>query len=548
MDFLRSLTGAPARRQDQRIIFPKIDWNINESNTFSASYNRLRTSAPNGFTSRSVDTIGLASVGNDFVEIDSFNARLTSTLTPTILNEVRFQLSRELNQSILGDLTAGEEAQAARATTLVNGRLPEIFITGGLTFGTRAFFQRQSFPDEKRFQIADIVTVSRGNHTLKFGTDFKRDKDFIDNLFQGFGAYSYSNLGDFLSDFIVRRRGRPTTPAERRDCPRRRRPLNRRYGSYAQAFGLTAYEFSTPDIAFFVQDDWRVTPRLTLNLGLRYDYQSYSNPQVPNTAAATLVAGQTRYTQAEANALIARTTVFPKDKNNWAPRLGFAWDVNGDGKTSVRGGFGIFFGRVPNTFLASAIVNTGAPGSQIAVTGISPTTVLNSATGAVIPTPIYPNTLTGVPFRSTNIVTLANNFENPKVYEFDLVLEREIAANTVASISYIFSGGHNLPAYIDQNLPLPTAIRTYTISGGDFNGLSIHDALLRGPASHLQRRADSRNPERRRVQVPRDGASAQSSLHQWPAVPDQLHLLEGHRHGPALRHVRSFKPDGYQPV
>ncbi|HKS30648.1 MAG TPA: TonB-dependent receptor [Pyrinomonadaceae bacterium] len=479
LDFLRSLTGATPRRQDQLILFPKVDWNINQNHQFMASYNRLRTEAPNGFTSRSVDTIGAASVGNDFVNIDSFTARLTSTLTPTLLNEFRFQLSHELNQSILGDLTTGENALAATATKLVNGRLPEVFLSGGLTFGTRAFFQRQLFPDENRIQFADSMTYSRGNHTLKFGGDYKRDRDKIDNLFQGYGAYSFNNLADFLSDYIAPG-GTPNNANPAAGAPAAATALNRRYSSYAQAFGLTAYEFSTPDYAFFVQDDWRVTPRLTMNLGLRYDYQSYSQPQVPNTATAILTAGQNRYTQAEANAIIAQTTRFPKDKNNWAPRLGFAWDINGDGRTSLRGGFGIFFGRVPNTFIASGIVNTGAPGSQIAVTGISPTTTLLDATGAAIPTPTFPNTLSGVPSRSSNIVTLGDNFENPKVYQVDLILEREIARNTVVSISYVFSGGRNLPAYIDLNLPRPTAIRTYTVVGGEFDGRSFTTPFFAG--------------------------------------------------------------------
>src|SRR5262249_14238994 len=159
-------------------------------------------------------------------------------------------------------------------------------------------------------------TASLGNHTLKAGFDIKFTKDNISNLRTEYGAYSYNSLADFITDYTTAING--LTP-------------QKRWGTYQQSFGLRDYTLKTPDYAFFCQDDWRVTPRLTLNLGIRWDYQQFPDPQFPNTLrpilnTATSVIPQ-RYTQDDANAIIDRTGRFPSDKNNFGPRVGFAWDI-----------------------------------------------------------------------------------------------------------------------------------------------------------------------------------------------------------------------------
>src|SRR5687768_11891886 len=121
-----------------------------------------------------------------------------------------------------------------------------------------------------------------GNHTLKFGGDVNRVSDLLDNLFQEGGAYSYSNVVDFISDFAI--------------------PSGRRYSSYGQGFGPSAFFFKTTDYNFFIQDDFRVSPKLTVNLGLRYEYEQLPEPQIPNPA-------------------VAQTSVFPADRTTSAHAL-----------------------------------------------------------------------------------------------------------------------------------------------------------------------------------------------------------------------------------
>src|SRR5687767_5882734 len=351
LNFLSSLTGPVPRTGDQKLFLPKVDWNINEQNTLTVSYNRLRWASPAGIQTQATNTRAIDNFGDDFVEIDALNVKLASTLTPTLLNEFRFQWGRDNEFQFSQPPAPGEPTNAP------GGRSPQTVLVGTTTFsfGMPEFLERASFPDETRWQFADTVTMTEGNHTVKFGGDINFVKDDINNLrFLG-GEFNYTGATTGLPDFIVDYVNWQTNGAIRAlandanlqgrcvsaQSPNVFRMAGKCYaGNFNQGFGVLGLTMKTTDLNYFIQDDWRVTPRFTLNLGLRYEYQR--NPDPVN-----------------ANPLLPQTNNKVDDRNNFGPRVGFAYDLTGDGKTSIRGGWGLYYGRVINSTVYNTLVNTG---------------------------------------------------------------------------------------------------------------------------------------------------------------------------------------------
>jgi hypothetical protein len=441
LNALSTLLGLVPRFGAQNIILPRLDWQINSKNHASFSVNRMRWNSPGGIQTTSTVTRGIASFGNDFVKDTWGVAKLESAITSTIANELRFQYGRDLEFEFSQPPAPYELANLVNAPTFTNplGLPPTVSITNGFTFGVPNFLQRSFFPDESRTQVADTINWNRGKHNLKFGVDISHVNDNSQNLFNGFGSYSYSSVLNYLSDLNVPH-GCATGPTAVPTLPC--------YSSFSQGLGLAGLEFTTQDVAFFVADDWKILPRLSLSLGLRWDDELMPGPR-PNLL----------------NPAVAQTQQLPKDQNNFGPRVGFAWDIPWIKDTVLRGGYGIYYGRIINSAIFNALINTGMPGSQVSVSFTpSPTS------------PTFPQVFTTLSGQGKNIVFFDSHFQNPQIHEIDLAMDHNLGWGTVLSVSFLASLGRQLPGFADINIctgagvPAPTCAApgtiTYTISGG----------------------------------------------------------------------------------
>lgn len=391
----------------------------------------------------------------------SFVTSLTSTLSGNVVNELRFNF--------------GERRATFRSQ---NGEAVAFNISDAAFIGRELF--SPVIRSETRYEWTDNINIVAGNHTFKFGGDvaFVAIPSAIFELnFAGlfnFGGLSATTLAAF-----------PTLPgvgAAPDFTPVQQYGLGFP-GSFIQGYGNPVSKISNRPLAFFAQDSWKIRRNLTLNYGVRYDYElteqiapvSFRDPLSGITLAASdILAAQN---------VLGVQQGFPRDKNNWAPRLAVAWDPHNNGKTVVRAAFGLFY---DHPLLAAAFNSDIADAAQqqqsTLISGSpSPIALLNAVqvfqgtvvvcnfAGAIPGVNCTPGAASSAQYQAGRqrfndqtfpgfgsllpfTLPVSKDFEYAYANQGNLTVERQLTRDMSISASYLFVGAHHLPLPIDVNV------------------------------------------------------------------------------------------------
>jgi len=456
LNYLDSLTGTVARRQDQTVNFGKLDWQATAKNRLSVQYDRARSSAPGGVRSAAVVDRGRASFGSSYVKVDTLLGRWLWTGGAKFSNEVRVAVGRDFQYQQASAPLPQEPAIGP------GGYAPEVAIgPNGLTFGTPSSLGRKAYPDERKVQFADMMTWVHGHHQLQVGGDLSLVHDYIDSLSNQEGAFHYDSgvtrghaggLVDWITDYTFNvntypNGGCPTIHSAVHDfC----------FTSFSQSFGQAAVTFDTEEWAGYVQDRWQVRRGLTIDAGMRYEYELLPIPQRPN-GSLDAAFGQR-----------GATSIFPEDRNNFGPRVGVAWQPLGVGRGVVRLGYGLFYGRLPGATVRSALVNTALASSATHVR-ITPTTitgcpqVANQGFGYACAYLTTPPAAVGT---TTSATVFDRGFRLPAVQQGSVAVERNVGGGVVGSATYLLNLDRQLPGSVDINIAPASGVETFQLQGG----------------------------------------------------------------------------------
>jgi outer membrane receptor protein involved in Fe transport len=398
----------------------RTDWTINSRNTAYVSYS---SQANDSLNDQSDSTMDLTEGNFTLNHLQVANLTLTSQLSNTLVNQFTFGF-QYWNNLI-------DTKVAAPLVTFPNA-----------SFGTNGNVPQQSF--QRKWQFKDDISKTLGKHTLKGGVDFIWNPveggffKFNETLEVDFNANPSTILGD------------PTTYPQGFATPGL-------VGAMSYSTGDPSFVVATKQLGLYFQDDWKVTPRLTFNLGLRWDKDF-------NTLGVTDIPKSRTYEELVAiNDPISNFYIrkLPHNSNkDFSPRVGFAYDITGAAKHVVRGGFGFYYGNtfqnIPlfmeqqsNPTVFQTVLSLSSPSDPVPCTGVN----LGQWQFGVSPSPCLPGPLTQLTDGSVGRI-IDPDYRNPVAEEWNVGYSWGINPNSVVEVEYthVLNLHENKTYNIDQKV------------------------------------------------------------------------------------------------
>ncbi|MBI1937070.1 MAG: TonB-dependent receptor [Ignavibacteriales bacterium] len=397
------------RPSDKLII--KLDYNLSDDHKLTLRHN---------FVDAYQDILGNRSATNT-LSFDTYNYRIKSQTNSTVL-----QLTSTLSNTMSNEFIAGyTRIRDRRAGTGADA--PEVLVTDGgfrMSFGPDQFSSANEL-DQDIFEVTDNFSFFAGDHVFTVGThnEFFSFRNLFLRAF--FGYYEFSSIANlqagkpsfFLRRFSILSDGSIPTVA---NDP------------------LPAAKFDVMQFGFYVQDEWSVSPQLKLTIGARIDIPTFPDSPTQNDSVSKYFSGYS-------------TTDVPNGNLLFSPRFGFNYDISGDRTTQLRGGLGVFTGRIPYVWMSNNYGNTGVLYAEVRnATGKSPLFTTNPY---AIPGP--GDAGTGSTRKQAEINLVNPDLKLPQVLRFNIAVDEQLPWNLIGTVEFQYSKTLNDMLYRKINIGNP---------------------------------------------------------------------------------------------
>lgn len=448
--FFKTLEEDFTRGNKATALTGKADYAFSGGHRLSTRYNHSRSDEPNSVTvGGALNPFTNSAVSNEGTEKDRIHfgtVQYTHLFSPSVINDLKFSESYEVRPR------------------LSNVEAPSVSAGAIGYFGTRSFMPNSE--DDWRTQITNALTVIRGRHTVKSGLDYNRLHAAQTFGYDQFGTFSMTNSSDIALNLDIL--GLGGTYPNRFDNPN---------VSYRRQVGNLLADYGATQMALFVQDSWRVTPKLTVDMGLRWEAQW--NPAVDASNTALVDRVQAPIYPVTGSKL--DVTKIDDALKQVMPRIGFAWSpLSASRRMVIRGHGGIFYAATPMLLHSGPTNNFRKPPGDVGIQ-IGPFTSGSNTVYSLfkqVGVDLNQSQLSGLPIIplekvqqaaalasggvapdpliGAGLITFAPDFRNPRSYQWGIGSDFELTGNWLAGAQYLQVNTVHLERNRDWNLPFPT--------------------------------------------------------------------------------------------